>query len=315
MIISASRRTDIPAFYSEWFMNRLRQGFVYTRNPFNNRLISKVPLSPDQTSCIVFWTKNPENFLKHLPEIDRMGHRYYFHFTLTSYNSAIERNVPKKTTVIETFKRLSDEVGKERIIWRYDPVFLTDRYDISYHLRWYEYLAKQLSGYTDKCIFSFLDMYKKCEKNLKTVHVHPLNNKYKNCLAKNFHTIAQSCSINLEACAQEECFEKVGVSQTKCIDDNLISRLNGRELSFPKDKNQRKHCTCVTSVDIGAYNTCKNFCLYCYANNSRKAVLNNIEAHNVNSPLLIGFPRAKETIIDKKIISGKGVQLQLFNKE
>ena len=132
MIISASRRTDIPSHFSRWFMNRLKENFVYVKNPFNTKQISKIILTPEYVDCIVFWTKNAENLLPYLQEIKGMGYQYYFQFTLTSYDSSIERGVPKKASVLETFKRLSDKIGKEKVIWRYDPIFLSDKFDISY---------------------------------------------------------------------------------------------------------------------------------------------------------------------------------------
>ncbi|WP_218109175.1 DUF1848 family protein, partial [Enterococcus avium] len=148
MIISASRRTDIPAFYSDWFIRRLQEGFLYVRNPFNARQIFKIVLSPDIVECIVFWSKNPAPLLKKLHLIDRMGYKYYFQFTITSYDSSIEKNVPEKKEVIETFVKLSEKIGKHKVIWRYDPIFLTDKFDINYHLKWFEYLASKLSKYT-----------------------------------------------------------------------------------------------------------------------------------------------------------------------
>ena len=244
-----------------------------------------------------------------------MGFKYYFQFTLTSYDSSIERGVPKKTSVLETFKKLSNKIGKEKVIWRYDPIFLTDKFDISYHIKWYEYLAEQLNDYTEKCVFSFIDMYKKCENNLKSIQIQSLTDSDKERLVKNLSEIANTNSLKLESCAQEENFEKYGVCHGKCIDDELISRITKREFVLDKDKNQRKQCGCVESVDIGTYNTCKNFCKYCYANYSEKTVLKNTKSHDEKSPLITGHPTGDEKITERKIKKRKYVQLSLFDND
>lgn len=315
MIISASRRTDIPAFYSKWFMNRLKDNFVYVKNPFNAKQISKIALTPEYVDCFVFWTKNAENLLPYLQEIECMGYHYYFQFTLTSYDSSIERGVPKKAFIIDTFKRLSDTIGKEKVIWRYDPIFFTNQFDISYHVKWYEYLAGQLKDYTEKCMFSFIDMYKKCDNNLKNIQITALGEDKKEYLVKKMAEIASVNLLKLESCAQEKHFGKYGVYHGKCIDDDLVSRIIKKALNLSKDKNQREQCGCVASVDIGAYNTCKNFCRYCYANYSEKTVLKKIENHNARSPLLAGCLTGEEKIAERKIIKSKSVQLSLFNNK
>ena len=314
MILSVSRRTDIPSFYSEWFMNRLREGFVYVRNPFNANQIYRIELNPEKTECIVFWSKNPGPLLKNLNEIDALGYKYYFQFTVTSYDKSIEPNIPPKRNIIKTFKILSDRIGPEKVIWRYDPIFLNDKYSISYHLQWYEYLADQLKNHTQKCIFSFIDMYNKCKKNLKSVHLEKLTEENKDIIINNLSAIARKYALKLESCAQKESFEKYGVFHGKCIDDELISKIINTKLNIAKDKNQRDLCGCVLSIDIGTYNTCKNFCRYCYANYSETAVLKSIERHNAKSPLITGIPTGNEKITDRKIEKIKPVQMSIFDK-
>jgi len=314
MIISASRRTDVPAFYSKWFMNRLKEKYIYVRNPFNSKQISKIILNAEYVDCIVFWTKNAESLLPYLKEIENLGYSFYFQYTLTSYDSSIEKKLPKKALIIDTFKKLADMIGKERVIWRYDPIFLTDKFDISYHLKWYEYLAGKLHDHTEKCIFSFIDMYKKCEKNLKNIQIESLSINSKEFLVKNMAEIAKTYSLKLESCAQEESFEKFNVCHGKCIDDKLISKINKKILVVNKDKNQREQCGCVESVDIGSYNTCGHFCRYCYANYSEKTVLQNILNHDANSPLITGHPSGEENIIVRKNIKRKETQLSFFDK-
>ena len=312
MIISASRRTDIPAHYSDWFVNRLNEGFLYVRNPFNANQVSKITLNPIDVECIVFWTKNPKKLIDKLSEIDRLGYKYYFQFTVTSYDSSIEINIPKKAVIIETFRILSEIVGSERVIWRYDPIFLSDKFNIDYHLRWYEYLSNQLNGFTKKCIISFIDMYKKCERNLKNIKLLQVDETSKNILAKNLSSIAKSNNIIIETCAQTENFESFGIHHGKCVDDNLISSMHNAEISVNKDKNQRLECGCVASIDVGTYNTCKHGCRYCYANYSDKSVENNILNHNIKSPLLVGELTGKEKIIERKVVKHLSRQLSIF---
>jgi len=159
MIISVSRRTDIPAFYSDWFFKRLEEGFVLVRNPMNPQQVSKVSLSKAVVDCFVFWTKNPKSMLEKLPLL--AGYDYYFQFTLNPYDQEIEVNLPKKAEIIKTFIELSNLIGKDRVIWRYDPILLTDKITIGDHLEYFNILAGQLGDYTRKCVISFLDQYQK----------------------------------------------------------------------------------------------------------------------------------------------------------
>jgi DNA repair photolyase len=313
MIISASRRTDIPAFYSDWFVNRLNKGFLYVKNPFNANQISNIKLSPEIIECIVFWTKNPKKMLNKLKAIDDFGYKYYFQFTVTSYDESIEKNVPRKKEIINTFKKLSDKIGPDKVIWRYDPIFITDKFNIEYHIKWYEYLAKNLNGYTDRCIISFIDMYKKCERNLKEINVEQADISQKRLLAKEFSNTAHSFNLNIETCAEETEFKEEGINPGKCIDDILISKIINSPLSINKDKTQRQECGCVQSVDIGSYNTCRHGCKYCYANYSRKSVENNCSVHDKYSPLITGNLTGKETIIERKIINNFLKQQTLFS--
>jgi DNA repair photolyase len=315
MILSVSRRTDIPSFYSEWFLNRLREGFVYVRNPFNTNQISRIELNPQTIECIVFWSKNPNDIIDRLDEIDALGYKYYFQFTITSYDNTIEPNIPKKEKIIETFQRLSEKIGSEKVIWRYDPILLTKKFQVEYHIKWFEFLANQLKDHTHKCIFSFIDMYKKCERNLKTLNLEKITNENKREIVRSLSAISKKYSLKLESCAQEEHFEKYGVAHGKCIDDKLISNLIDKDLSLPKDKNQRDQCGCIASVDIGTYNTCRNFCRYCYANYSEMSVLKNINNHDKSSPLITGCPTGEEKITERTAIKSKSVQLSLFDNK
>ena len=271
MIISASRRTDIPNYYSEWFLNRIKEGYLYVRNPMNPCQISKIPLSPELVDCIVFWTKNPEPMLGRLEALK--DYRYYFQFTLTGYGRDIEAGIPhKKNNMIPVFQRLSRMIGKERVIWRYDPILFTDRYTPDYHLSAFEQIAEALQEYTSKCVISF----------------------------------------DLSAC---------GIAHNCCIDKELIERLTGCRIKAEKDKNQRKECGCIESIDIGAYNTCKSGCLYCYAggNLSRKEDAGGTNAasggslYDVCSPLLCGKITEADRVAERKVKSWKESQRTVWD--
>lgn len=310
MIISASRRTDIPALYPAWFVNRLKAGYLLVRNPMNKTQVSRIALSPETVDCIVFWTKNPLPMLKYLHLVDR--YNYYFHFTITPYDSSIEMNLPKKSELIETFRRLSDAIGPDRVIWRYDPLFYTGKYDYTFHLKSFEKLAAALSGYTERCMYSFLTVYKKCEKNMKEITFSRpcINDIIK--LSESFSGISALSKISLQTCAEDIDLTGFGISRGKCIDDELVSRISGRKLSIPKDSNQRESCLCVSSVDIGAYNTCTHRCIYCYANYNHDQAIKNFSEHNPESELLYGRLTGCEIIRERKEQTKNSGQLELF---
>jgi len=301
MIISASRRTDIPAFYSEWFYNRVKEGFVYVKNPINPKQISKISLKPDVVDCIVFWTKNPKKIIPDLKIIDDLGIAYYFQFTLNSYDQKIEPNVPLKKGIIDTFINLSERIGKNRVIWRYDPILLTEKITIGYHIKYFEYLASKLHRHTNKCIISFIDFYKKCQRNLKPVNLIEFKEQIRHQLAEAMKSIAGKYDLAIETCSEEIELSSIGITHGKCIDDELVEELCRGKIRIEKDKNQREACGCVTSIDIGAYNTCKHGCLYCYANYNRDIVLKNFEKHNPTSPLLFGEVGPQDKISDRKV--------------
>jgi hypothetical protein len=286
MVISASRRTDIPAFYSQWFYNRLKEGFVLVQNPMNPKMISRISLTPGIIDCIVFWTRNPKELMKRLDELDE--YHYYFLFTITAYGRDLEWRSPSKNEAIDTFIELSRKIGKEKVIWRYDPILLSDKIDDEFHVRNFGYIAERLHSYTERCIISFLDMYKKCERNLKGFHIKNLDANDMIRVAKLLHRTAERYGIKIVTCAEEIDFTDIGISPGACIDGRLISRICGHPLDSKKDKNQRKTCRCMESVDIGAYNSCSHICLYCYANTGADSVEKNRKLHNPDSPLLIG---------------------------
>lgn len=311
MILSVSRRSDIPAFYTEWFFNRLKEGYVLVRNPMNYHQVSKVVLNSNVIDCIVFWTKDPTNMLDKLDLLKE--YNYYFQITVNPYDNQIERNVAQKRNIIESFKKLSILIGKQKTIWRYDPILLTDKIDIEHHSKYFDILAAKLNNYTERCIISFVDMYKKSERNMKSFSAVTVNNEDMIKIGKKLSDIALSYGLKIETCSELIDLSSVGIEHAKCIDDKLIAHIIGNNINIQKDKNQRDICGCVASIDIGAYNTCKHGCLYCYANYSDNAVKNNIMKHDPKSPMLIGNIEPDDIITDRKMESYREDQLSFFN--
>lgn len=302
MIISASRRTDIPSYYSKWFMNRIHDGFVYVKNPVNPKQISKVSLSPDVVDCIVFWSKNPEPMLNELKDLS--NYKYYFQFSITPYSKDVECNLPNKgNSIIPTFRRLSDMIGPEKVIWRYDPILVNGTYTIGYHIKYFEAMAKRLSGYTEKVTISFLDYYTKISRALTAIGVKDITEEDKHKIAGEFSKIADYYNLRIDTCAEDIDLSAYGIGHAKCIDDKLIERILQTAVSVDKDKNQRQACGCVSSIDIGAYDTCMNGCRYCYANNSDKTIKNKINKYDVNSPLLCDEVKEDDIVKSRKMES------------
>ncbi|HAT4199956.1 DUF1848 domain-containing protein [Clostridium perfringens] len=315
MIISVSRRTDIPAFYSEWFFNRLKEGFVYVVNPMNLKQVSKIELIPETVDCFVFWTKNAKPMLNRLDELK--DYNYYFQYTITGYQSDVEKGVLNKKEVINTFKELSKKIGKEKVILRYDPIFFSAKYSIEYHCEAFERLCAQLDGYTERCVISFIDLYKKTERNTKILDIIPMTMDCIKEISKRFALIASKHNMSIETCSEAYDLSQYGIKKGKCIDDDIISDIIGYELNVKKDDTQRDVCGCVKSIDIGQYNTCKHHCLYCYANFNYNQVQSNSKMYDKNYPLLSGKVRedAKITVRNMKSIRGKKLgekQITLF---
>lgn len=312
MIISASRRTDIPSYYSEWFFNRIKDGYVMVRNPMNVHQVSKIDLSPKVVDGIVFWTKNPIPMLDRLSELKQYD--YYFQFTVNAYGKDVEPHIPLKNDIIvPAFQKLSSLIGKEKVIWRYDPIFINERYTLEYHYKYFEALAEKLGKYTEKCTISFLDMYRNTKNNIKPLQVVPLEKEQVLELAERFSRIAYNNGLQIDTCAEEIDLSQFGISHAHCIDKNRFEKITNCKFVIEKDSNQRKECGCIASIDIGAYNTCKNGCLYCYANYSGKTVEKNYGQHNSTSPLLFGQLDAKEDkITEREVKSCKDCQMNLF---
>lgn len=311
MVISVSRRTDIPAFYSSWFYNRIKDGYFLVRNPMNIHQVSKVSLKKEDVDCIVFWSKNPRPMMNRLDKLE--GYNYYFQFTLNSYDKTIEPNVPQKKYVLNTFKELSLKIGKEKVIWRYDPIILTDYYTKEYHYKWFEYLAKELYKYTDKCVISFLDLYKKTEKKLSGLNVLPITVTDMEEIAQRFSQIAKVHELTIESCCEVVSLEKYDIKHGRCIDDRLIAKLSGHDILVYKDSNQRNSCGCVKSIDMGEYNTCKHGCKYCYANFNDEIVIKKYSNHKLKAPLLIGDIEDGDRIFERKDKKNNIIQLNFLH--
>ena len=238
MIISASRRTDIPTYYSNWFFNRVMDGYVLVRNPMNAHQISKIALNPDVVDGIVFWTKNPIPMLNELKILH--DYMYYFQFTLNSYAQDVEAHVPNKQKhIIPAFKKLSDMIGPDRVIWRYDPIFLNDTYTPEYHIRYFERIAKELSPYTKKCTISFIDFYRNTSKNVSGLSLRDFPEETQKSLAKELAAIAHSYGLLIDTCAEGIELQEYGIEHARCIDDRLLSKLLECPLDIGKDKSQR----------------------------------------------------------------------------
>lgn len=299
MILSVSRRTDIPAFYWEWFLNRVQAGFVDVRNPMNIHRVSRIDIRPEVVDCIVFWTKNAGNIIPHLDQLK--DYKYYFQYTINPYNKLIEENVPLKKYVVENFRLLSEIIGPNRVIWRYDPILLTDMIDVDYHLRYFEELAKRLKGHTNRCVISFVDLYKKTVSNTRELMMKEPTDVEMHFLAHNLSSIAKDYGMEIVSCSESIDLDFDGVRHGCCIDRNLIEEIVGYKIDVKKDKNQRKECGCVESVDLGAYNTCLHACKYCYANFNNMKVQTLSKKHNPLSTLLVGDLDNNDIVSERKV--------------
>lgn len=299
MILSVSRRTDIPAFYSDWFFNRIEAGYVDVRNPMNIHRVSRVKITPDVVDCIVFWSKNPKPMLSRLDRLSQ--YQYYFQFTLNPYDQHIEKEVPLKRNIFDTFRELSEKIGKERVIWRYDPILISDKIDVNYHIKYFEEIAKRISGYSERCVISFVDLYKKVVSNVSALNIREPNSDEIEKLVSALVPIAASYGFTVQSCAEHIDLSGFGISHGACIDPLLISHLIGHSIHVHKDKNQRKECGCTESIDVGEYNTCQHYCAYCYANFNCGMVSRKIEKHNPKSSLLIGELQESDIVKERKV--------------
>jgi hypothetical protein len=286
LIISASRRTDIPAFFPEWFVRRVEQGEVLVRHPMNRRRVYRIPLTRESVDCIVFWTKDPRPMLPFLERLDTLGFPYYFLFTLTPYGGAVERNLPAKERLPDCFAELSERIGAQRVVWRYDPILITPQYTEAFHEERFAALAEALEGYTAACIVSFFEAYAKLRRSMERFDYVLPGEAEERALLKRLAAMAQRRGMRLSTCARDFGLGEWGVRRGKCIDDELIERISGRRVSARKDSSQRRGCGCVESRDIGSYNSCLHGCVYCYASGDQNAARRWYAGFDPDAPLL-----------------------------
>ena len=284
MILQTGQRTDIPAFYGQWLINRVRQGFVDVRNPYNPIHITRYPINHEVVDGIVFCTKNPLPFIPLLHEIN--DYRQYWHMTITPYGADIETNVPQVALVIDGFKHISTKRNPQSMVWRYDPIILTHNYTIDFHFESFYKMAKALEGYTDTVVVSFIDIFDKVAQNFPEGYRPSLDIQTK--IIKELVSIAHSHHMILKTCGEGDIFKELGVNTEGCLTLDCYERAWNVKLKAPKRAPARPECNCYLHGDIGAYDTCSHFCRYCYANTNQAAVSQNRMQHDPKSSLLIG---------------------------
>lgn len=282
MILNVSGRTDIVAFYTPWFMNRIKEGFFDVRNPFNRKLVSRIYY--DDIDMILFCTKNPHPILPFLSSIQKP---ILFHVTLTGYLKDIEPNVFNKEMILQDIKKLSKILGKENVVVRYDPIFLSSRYSISYHIKAFTRICELLDGYINKIIISFIDEYKNVQKHHDFLQYRPFTENDYLKIGTNFSKIAHEHHIQVHTCYEERDLIEYGFDKGECLSHEFAYIMTGKKYPNWKARGEKK-CNCVQMVDIGEYNTCSHLCRYCYANYEEEKVYKNRKKHNPNSSLLIG---------------------------
>jgi len=294
LILNVSGRCDIVAFFTKWFMNRYREGYVDVRNPFNRKLVSRIYFS--DVDLILFCTKNPLPILDYLKEIDKP---IIFHVTLTPYNLDIEPFVPSKKDIIEAIKKLSEIVGIDNLYVRYDPIFISDKYNTDYHKKAFAKMCSLLDGYVKQIIVSFIDDYKNVRNNMNILKYRDFTfDDYKE-IGNFFSKEALKHGMTVQTCFEDETLVEYGFIKGECMSKELAKRLTGKDYKKWKARKENK-CECVEMVDIGVYNTCKHFCKYCYANYDEKQVINNVSMHDDESSLLIGYVNSDDVIKVRK---------------
>mgnify|MGYP002626455662 CR=1 FL=1 len=310
MIISASRRTDIPAFYSEWFLNRIKAGFVDVVNPFNTKQVSRISLNPKVVDCIVFWTKDAA------PIIDRLNalkaYKFYFQFTITPYDEDVEPGLLRHQTkddIVRTFQRLSDKIGQDKVIWRYDPILLSRNHSVDWHFDQFAYLCDKLAPYTKRCVISFLDLYSKTKHNTQPLGIRDISVDEMRELALGISQIADG-KLEVQSCSEKIDLAEFGIKHGACIDKEIIEQVIGAEIDIAKDKTQRQECGCMSSVDIGQYDTCTHLCAYCYANFRPQIAKANFDRHNPKATSLYGELNKDAKITERKMTTLKILRQQ-----
>lgn len=298
MILSVSRRTDVPSFYFDWFVNRLREGWLLVRNPFRSSQVSRIALKPSAVECIVFWTKNPAPMLGGLKELE--PYPYYIQYTVNPYGKDMESRLPDVSERLDIFRALAEKLGPDRVVWRYSPVIMNGTYSAQFHQEAFDRLAQALAGHTRQCKLSFIELYDKISARMAAMDVAEPGNEETLRLGRQLDALAARRGIALSACGKPD-LRPAGIAVSRCVDGELIQKITGKTMSFRKDPGQRGVCNCVESVDVGAYQTCLNGCTYCYANHSHASAARRAAAYDPQSPFLCDTPRPCDKVTDRKI--------------
>ena len=270
MIINTGARTDTVQYFTPWLLKRFEEGYVLSRNPLFPNKVTRYELTPETVDCVEFCSKNYRPILNDLHKITERFHTH-FQYTITAYGKDIEPGVPSIDESIRTLLELEKLVGAKRICWRYDPVLLTERYTIDVHLKTFEFMASQLAGHVDRCIFSFVEMYKKLSVNMP--ELIPLTPSDKDTLAKGLGEIAGKYDIHIQTCGTNGDYRHYGIHPSGCMTLQILGDANGIVFRKRKHRGTREGCHCIESRDVGAYDTCLNGCKYCYANKSPEKAL------------------------------------------
>ena len=295
MILNTGTRTDIPAFYSKWFLNRIEEGYVLSKNPYNNQ-IYKYNFDPKTVDVICFCSKNPKPLVRNLDRLT--DYRQFWFTTINPYDNDIEVNVPSYKKVMKTFKELSEIVGINGVSWRYDPIFITEKYNLDFHIDKFEEMASELCQYTSDCTISFIDLYQKVLRNFP--EASDVTTEERLIIGENFARVADEYGIQMKTCVEGTLLDQFGFDSSGCMTQQVLEKAIGNNLKVPKGKYHNRECNCLMGRDIGLYNTCMHGCKYCYANFSTKLVKRNFRLHDPDSPLLVGNVKENDTVKEIK---------------
>ncbi len=309
MIISASRRTDIPAFHSDWFINRLKEGFCIVRHSVRSNKLHKVPLRPEIVDCIAFRTKNPAPMMDRLHSLE--DYKYFFNITMNPYGREMETNVPRLQDRVEIFKELSARIGPLRMVWRYDPVMLSAKYDMDFHRRAFTYLCGELKGRAYKCMIGFIIHHPFVAKRIDPLSVERRTVEGIRRIGEMFAGIAKNYGVPLETCAEAVDLDEFGIRHGACLERRQIEQICGYPFVKVKERYLRPNCNCMESVDIGHYSTCDNGCVYCYATPEAPNMEIDPSSPSMDPKFGLRTP-GKFEIVESEFLSHKNLQGELF---
>lgn len=293
MIINTGGRTDTVQYYSDWLLNRFREGYVLVRNPMYPQKVSSYDLTPEKVDCVVFCSKDYSPILPHLSGITDKFNTYCY-YTITGYGKDVEPGVPSIKDSVKTLIKLSQQVGKEKVAWRYDPILLTEKYTIHRHIETFKAMAEVLAPYVDRCVFSFVEMYKKLTYNMP--EIIPMTDGDKETIAAEIGEIAAKNNITLQTCGTNGDYTKYGIHSSGCMTLEILGQANGLTFKNLKHRGSREGCHCIETRDIGAYDTCMNGCKYCYANTNTHQAFENYKRHDPKSPMILGNLNAEDEV-------------------